>query len=204
MKRPVAIILAVVVLLGVCLGVKPIIRKITSDITMHLYVNQVRDTVAQYSEFSAEYEVDSDWLDALDSPYYNLTVNVSGDSNPNYGDLFAIIDEVTNLDGYAYEVYCIVEYCYNGKPCELRDGYRLCINEKEVYNAIAAKNGANLTTAEKKLVCEWIFDQYDYYDGKEGEHTGDKYSDKIFAGASEYFSTDIQDLEIIWMNYYSY
>lgn len=204
MKRAVAIILAVVVLLAICFSVNSIKQKKANEVAIQSYVNQVKDTLVHYSGFTIEYEVVSELRGASDYPYCKLTFNVSGETDPNYGDLFTLIEEVQSISGYSYGVSSYVDFYYNGNECYLWDGYRLRIDGEEVYNAIAAKNGVNLTTAEKKAVCEWIFGKYDYYDNKEGGYTGDKYSDKIFADASEYFNIGAQDLDIIWMNYYSY
>lgn len=70
------------------------------------------------------------------------------------------------------------------------------MSEEEKYNS--------LTNSEKKAICDYIQDQYDYYDKLEGGYAGDKYSDEIFEKAAKKYGLSDSHLSIIWMNYYSY
>ncbi len=58
-----------------------------------------------------------------------------------------------------------------------------------------------LTADEKKEICKYIQDQYDYYDKKEGKNTGDKYSDEIWKDVANKWGISEIEVSIIWQNY---
>ena len=62
----------------------------------------------------------------------------------------------------------------------------------------------NLTNSDKKKICEYIEDRYDYYDKINGGYSGDKYSDTIMQEAADKYDLTTTQIEIIWMNMYSY
>ena len=62
----------------------------------------------------------------------------------------------------------------------------------------------SLTNSEKKKICEYIQERYDYYDSIYGGYSGDIYSDTIFQEASEKYGLTVEELNIIWMKMYTY
>ena len=58
-----------------------------------------------------------------------------------------------------------------------------------------------LTIDEKKEICKYIQNQYDYYDKKEGTYTGDKYSDKIWKDVANKWGISEVEVSIIWQKY---
>lgn len=63
---------------------------------------------------------------------------------------------------------------------------------------------SNLTNKEKKEICEYIESRYEYYDNLNGGYSGDKYSDTIMEEAAQKYGLTVTQIEIIWMNMYSY
>ena len=61
-----------------------------------------------------------------------------------------------------------------------------------------------LTNSDKKAICNYIQDRYDYYDSKNGGYAGDKYSDTIMREAATKYGITEEQAYIIWMNMYSY
>lgn len=61
-----------------------------------------------------------------------------------------------------------------------------------------------LTNSDKKAICNYIQDRYDYYDGVNGGYAGDKYSDTIMQEAAKKYGITGEQAYIIWMNMYSY
>ena len=62
----------------------------------------------------------------------------------------------------------------------------------------------SLTNKEKKEICEYIESRYEYYDNLNGGYSGDKYSDTIMEEAAQKYGLTVTQIEIIWMNMYSY
>lgn len=179
-------------------------KEAANKAAIQAYINEVEEMIEGYSEFSYEYEFVPGWHELFECPTCDLSIKITGGRNPNYGNLFDLIDRVESIRGNEYGVNTSVDFYFNGNKCYVTEEYLLHINGEDVYNAIASKNGVDLTNSEKKSVCKWIERRYNYYDSKEGGYAGDKYSDKIFKEASDYFNIRPQDLDIIWMNYYSY
>lgn len=63
---------------------------------------------------------------------------------------------------------------------------------------------SSLTNKEKKEICAYIESQYKYYDELNGGYSGDKYSDTIMKEAAQKYGLTVSQIEIIWMNMYSY
>lgn len=63
---------------------------------------------------------------------------------------------------------------------------------------------SSLTNSEKKKICEYIESRYEYYDNLNGGYSGDKYSDAIMEEAAKKYGLTVTQIEIIWMNMYSY
>lgn len=63
---------------------------------------------------------------------------------------------------------------------------------------------SSLTNKEKKEICEYIESRYEYYDNLNGGYSGDKYSDIIMEEAANKYGLTVTQIEIIWMNMYSY
>lgn len=63
---------------------------------------------------------------------------------------------------------------------------------------------SSLTNSEKKAICEYIEGRYEYYDNINGGYAGDKYSDRIMQEAATRYGLTTTQIEIIWMNMYSY
>lgn len=63
---------------------------------------------------------------------------------------------------------------------------------------------SSLTNKEKKEICEYIESRYEYYDNLNGGYSGDKYSDTIMEEAANKYGLTVTQIEIIWMNMYSY
>lgn len=61
-----------------------------------------------------------------------------------------------------------------------------------------------LTNSDKKAICNYIQDRYDYYDSINGGYAGDKYSDTIMREAATKYGISEEQAYIIWMNMYSY
>lgn len=49
-----------------------------------------------------------------------------------------------------------------------------------------------------KNVYNWIQERYDYYDEIEGKYTGEKYTDKIFGEAAEYFELSLKEVDDLY------
>lgn len=62
----------------------------------------------------------------------------------------------------------------------------------------------SLTNKEKKEICQYIESRYEYYDKLNGVNSGDKYSDTIMEEAAQKYGLTVTQVEIIWMNMYSY
>ena len=58
--------------------------------------------------------------------------------------------------------------------------------------------------SDKKKICEYIQSQYDYYDSLNGGYAGDKYTDIIWQEAMNKYGLTSSQLDVIWMNGYSY
>ncbi|MBR6619898.1 MAG: hypothetical protein IKK85_06110 [Clostridia bacterium] len=63
---------------------------------------------------------------------------------------------------------------------------------------------SSLTNSDKKAICEYIESRYDYYDSIYGGYSGDTYSDTIMKEAANRYGLTVNQIEIIWMNMYSY
>lgn len=75
------------------------------------------------------------------------------------------------------------------------------------YNYTTSKSKdkySSLTNSEKKAICEYIEGRYEYYDDINGGYSGDKYSDRIMQEAATRYGLTTTQIEIIWMNMYSY
>lgn len=75
------------------------------------------------------------------------------------------------------------------------------------YNYTTSKSQdkySSLTNSEKKAICEYIEGRYEYYDNINGGYAGDKYSDRIMQEAATRYGLTTTQIEIIWMNMYSY
>lgn len=70
------------------------------------------------------------------------------------------------------------------------------VTQEQKYNS--------LSNSEKKAIGDYIQSRYDYYDKKAGGYTGDKYSDTIMQEAADKYGLSVSQVNIIWMNYYSY
>lgn len=68
--------------------------------------------------------------------------------------------------------------------------------ENKRYNSLSDSN--------KKSIGYFIKGRYDYYDSINGGYTGDKYSDRIMQEAADKYGLSVSQIDIIWMNYYSY
>lgn len=77
---------------------------------------------------------------------------------------------------------------------------------EEAFNDAANKENTytNLTNSKKKEICQYIQSRYDYYDELNGGYSGDKYSDIIMQEAADKYGLTTNQIDIIWMNYYSY
>lgn len=62
----------------------------------------------------------------------------------------------------------------------------------------------NLTNSDKKAICEYIQERYDYYDSIDGGYAGDKYTDIIWSEISAKYGLTESQIDTIWMNLYSY
>lgn len=62
----------------------------------------------------------------------------------------------------------------------------------------------SLSNADKKKICEYIQERYDYYDKKNGGNAGDKYSDTIMQEAANEYGLSVSQIKIIWMKSYEY
>lgn len=63
---------------------------------------------------------------------------------------------------------------------------------------------SSLTNKEKKEICQYIESRYEYYDKLNGGYSGDKYSDTIMEETAKKYGLTVTQIEIIWMNMYSY
>lgn len=79
-------------------------------------------------------------------------------------------------------------------------------NSDEEYSEAKTKENKynSLTNSDKKKICEYIQERYDYYDSVNGGYSGDKYSDTIMQEAASKYGLTVSQIEIIWMNLYSY
>lgn len=67
-----------------------------------------------------------------------------------------------------------------------------------------SKRYSSLSDGNKKSIGYFIKDRYDYYDSINGGYAGDKYSDRIMQEAANEYGLSVSQIEIIWMNFYSY
>lgn len=76
----------------------------------------------------------------------------------------------------------------------------------EVYQEAEKKTNTyqSLTNRQKKEICEYVQSRYDYYDRINGGYAGDKYSKTIWKETCEKYGITESQLDIIWMNMYSY
>ena len=79
---------------------------------------------------------------------------------------------------------------------ELEKKHATVTTQEDKYNS--------LTKTEKKEICKYIQGRYDYYDKQNGGYAGDKYSDTIMKEAAKKYGLSVSQIEIIWMNSYSY
>lgn len=77
---------------------------------------------------------------------------------------------------------------------------------EEEHNEAESKEDKynSLTNSDKKEICEYIQERYDYYDSVNGGYSGDKYSDTIMQEAADKYGLSVSQIDIIWMNMYSY
>ena len=62
----------------------------------------------------------------------------------------------------------------------------------------------SLTKSEKKEICNYIQERYNYYDAINGGKSGNKYSDIIMQEAADKYNLSVTQIGIIWANLYSY
>lgn len=128
---------------------------------------------------------------------YGFAINTANGEELNYqkdGSYWAFlinneyaattIDNTTIVDNTEYTL--IAEKDETFKPSETVDKYY------------------TLTNSEKKAICNYIQDRYDYYDSVNGGYAGDKYSDTIMQEAAKKYGITEEQAYIIWMNMYSY
>lgn len=79
-------------------------------------------------------------------------------------------------------------------------------NLEQEHNEIIVKEDKynSLTNSDKKEICKYIKDRYSYYDNINGGYAGDKYSDVIMQEAADKYGLTVKQIEIIYMNSYSY
>ncbi len=122
--------------------------------------------------------------------YYKLSNNKYLESAKEYA---LKIDPDYNGE-FSKEMHTYVEKLFNYKY----------IKEEQKKAAEKEKNYNQLTDYQKKDICKYIQKQYDYYDKKYGRNTGDKYSDKIMQETADKYGLTVEQVNIIWMNMYSY
>ena len=79
-------------------------------------------------------------------------------------------------------------------------------NRLESYTEVKSSTDKynNLSNNDKKKICDYIQSRYDYYDSIAGSYSGDKYTDIIWQEAEEKYNLTETQIDIIWMNMYSY
>ena len=76
---------------------------------------------------------------------------------------------------------------------------------EEVYQTASQKEDTynSLTNAQKKEICKYIQSRFDYY-GKLDGTSGGKYTDTVWKETCEKYGLTESQVDIIWMNMYSY
>lgn len=78
------------------------------------------------------------------------------------------------------------------------------LGEKHIEATTQENKYNSLTNEEKKEICNYIQSRYDYYDKINGGYAGDKYTDTIMEEAAKKYGLSVSQIDIIWMNMYSY
>lgn len=125
-------------------------------------------------------------------------------------DYYLSLDNEDYLDD-AIEYAEKIDPEYNGTFSQEIQEYadKLLINEEDradMYSQAAQSTDRynSLTNSDKKEICEFIQSRYDYYDSLAGGYTGDKYTDTIWQETMDKYGLTESQVDIIWMNMYSY
>lgn len=137
------------------------------------------------------------------SDFYFVDCDIRLNGNLTYKQIF---DALYGIESIKRPDKAIPTYKYwvNSDSCDIIYDYCLLYKGEYVYSSIYEKEYGDLTTAEKKCICDWVQNQYDKYDSVNGKYTGDKYSDLIFSEAEKLFGLSQEELKIIWMKKYEY
>ena len=79
-------------------------------------------------------------------------------------------------------------------------------NIEAIHNEFFSKEKEynSLTKSEKKEICNYIQERYNYYDAINGGKSGNKFSDIIMQEAADKYNLSVTQIGIIWANLYSY
>lgn len=156
-------------------------------------LNIIRDMESQSSSgskitFSVDIPDSSSFYSSNTKGTYTIADGVLTESfedgKTNY---FSATGELlTNICGFPF---CSKE-CGDSSYCELHN------TESKRYSSLSDGN--------KKSIGYFIKGRYDYYDSINGGYAGDKYSDQIMQEAANKYGLSVNQIEIIWMNFYSY
>lgn len=73
-------------------------------------------------------------------------------------------------------------------------------NKTETISPIPKKEYSENKAPSDAEIKRWIENRYDYYDKKDGEYTGDKYTNKILEECATKFDMTVSDVKKAWDN----
>lgn len=194
MKKKLIILLVVFVVIGTITGcgqsprtMKGCLEYYNSEIPKVLDAQRISYTVDIKPQTVGTYQ-----------GYHFIDCNVLLSGDLTYQQIFEALKSVESIEK---PEKALVNYIfqYGGNDLSI-DNYCLKLNDKYVYSTINSKSMDDLTLSEKLSICEWIQEQYVYYDNMAGKYTGSTYSEKIYADASELFGFSEDEIKVIEQN----
>lgn len=153
--------------------------KFIEDYYKEFYNDEVIANIYFYCTAKNEYDL---YVSLGDNKYLTLAKEYAIKIDPNYSGTFSA------------EMHQFVQKIVSSDDIE--QSRSEAMSKEDKYNS--------LTKSEKKKICNYIEKRYSYYDTINGGYSGDKYSDKIMQEAADKYGLSVSQIEIIWMNSYSY
>ena len=210
MKKAVAIFVVVIVSLALCACSSSETIQMTTnndiaeakdvlDRDCEEFIDKISETQLVYSEKKYGYD------------FYKYTIYVGDEYSTEYEMMHDILMGIQNGVDVG-EKFGIVESSVvcNGEEYKINKDTYYLIKSSDISwewsptGQTTKDKYSSLTNFEKKQICEYIQDRYDYYDSISGGYAGDKYSDTIMQEAANKYGITEEQASIIWMNCYSY
>lgn len=179
------------------------------DRSREAYDNQKQareEVLEKWSNGTAEtmYLLDMHEKYANDEVIANIYYYATALEHYDFYKRFGFEDDLRTTKTYS----AMIDKDYSGEYSEEMHKFVSDLSEalKEENNEIVTEKDrySSLTNSGKRKICEFIQKRYDYYDSVNGGYSGDKYSDIIMNEAAETYGLTVGQIEIIWMNMYSY